>query len=166
MTRSITTVTLDVDEARALGRFAAEVASKRPPAQEMLMRAASLNAITGRMLQQRGADAGEVETRARAAYAAATESGDMQHKMTAQRNLCSALLAGRPALHPEAINVGISALASSRALLGACHPSTVALIREMSVAVMRSGDVVAAEPLLHGARNCARRTARMPRCHT
>jgi len=144
--RGITHCTLDVDEARALGRFAHE-ASKRMPATSQ-MRAAGLNAITDRMLQQPGVDAGEVEVRARAAYDAANESGTKEHKMAAQRNLCSALLAGRPALHPEGILVGIQALDSARELLGVCHPSTVALMCTISVALMRSGDIAAAEPLL------------------
>jgi hypothetical protein len=150
-----------VDEARALGRFAHE-ASKRMPATSQ-MRAAGLNAITDRMLQQPGVDAGEVEVRARAAYDAANESGTKEHKMAAQRNLCSALLAGRPALHPEGILVGIQALDSARELLGVCHPSTVALMCTISVALMRSGDIAAAEPLLRGA--CMPASARAHHTH-
>jgi tetratricopeptide (TPR) repeat protein len=77
-----------------------------------------------------------------------------QHLITAQRNMM-VVLAGRNR-EEYAIVLGQRAHADLHRLLGPLHPTTIALLRELSVVVLASGDLQSAEPLLRAAvRGCA-----------
>ena len=73
----------------------------------------------------------------------------MLYRMLVTGNLMMVL--SRQARLAEAVELGMQAVQDSRTVLGARHPSTVSLLRELSVIFFKDGDMSAAEPLLREA---------------
>lgn len=93
-----------------------------------------------------------IENKAEVALALASRNADTlpaMHVLCAQRNMM-VVLAGKER-HEEAIEVGQRAHDGYRRLLGPLHPSTVSLLRELSVIVLSSGNYAGSEPLLRAA---------------
>ena len=119
---------------------------------EVQNRCTRMNSMVSTLLKQGPVD-DATEHHARAALAAASEHEVEEmnplHLLSAQRNLM-VVLAGK-AQHADAIEVGEKVLSGYRSLLGPKHPTTVAVVRELSVIVLEGGDIHGAEPLLRDA---------------
>ena len=149
---------VEIDERLAIRRFNMLSASslsestdrwKRVHAQVTNMN----NTVTRILNEQEASSSRSIEGKASSALLlASTHSAEglpKIHLLKAQRNMMVVLAS--KSLHKEAIEIGQESWYGFRSLLGPLHPSTVALLRELSVIVLSSGDLVLAEPLLREA---------------
>lgn len=149
---------VEVDESLAIRRFNMLAASKLRETENELKRVLSqvtrLNeAVSLALNKQDVCTSPSVEGKAsKALFLASTQPAEdlpKFHLLKAQRNMM-VVLAGKSQLD-EAIELGQRTLDGFHGLLGPLHPMTVALLRELSVIVLSSGDLPAAEPLLREA---------------
>ena len=108
-----------------------------------------MNGLVSSVLKSESIDE-SAEYHGRAALAAAGEADSLLplHLLSAQRNLMVILSQREPG---AALEIGNQALEGYRNLLGSMHPTTVSLLRELSVIALGTGDLIQAEPLLENA---------------
>ena len=147
---------VEIDEGIAIRRFNMLSASRLRESEDSVKRFHShvmrLNDTVSRTLSEQEVSAA-IEGKARTALFLCSTHPDegltKSHLLKAQRNMM-VVLAGQSKLE-DAIEIGERTLDGFHQLLGPLHPSTVSLLRELSVIVLSSGDLVLAEPLLREA---------------
>ena len=148
---------MEFDESVAIRRFRMLSASRMRESDDgfkrMYAQVSRLNNEVTQILRDEDVStSSSIEMKAEVALALASSHADKlppMHVLCAQRNMM-VVLAGKER-HEQAIEVGQRVHDGYRRLLGPLHPSTVSLLRELSVIVLSSGDLEGSEPLLRGA---------------
>ena len=148
---------VDIDMSKAVKHYKKEVSRRAKDMDSAALsewtsahnRCMRMNGVVASVIHNDSNDE-SAEAHGRAALAAANEADGLPplHLLSAQRNLMVILAERDPG---AALDFGHQALEGFRNLLGPMHPSTVSLLRELSVIALGSGDLILAEPLLEDA---------------